>query len=85
MPLQKWPLKLNNGAEYMVNWAGAADGILWISGLDIPFIEAVNLFSFSGNTSTIVAPGNIIHDGYTTLLHVSLESDGTIKIALRKE
>lgn len=85
MPMQTWPITLNNNQTFQVKWCGAADGVLWIDGLDMTFVEAVVLFTDITNTSHIVAYGNVEHDGYTELIHLSLDYGGLVKVALRKE
>ena len=79
-----WPVTLNNNDTFQVKWCGAADGILWIDGLDMTLSEAVTLFSDTDNTFRIVAYNSIEHDGYTQLIHLSL-NEGLVKVALRKE
>lgn len=85
MPMQTWPITLNNTITYQIGWCGAADGVLWIDGLDMTLSEAVTLFSDTVNTSHIVAYESTEHDGYTELIHLSLNYDGLVKVALRKE
>jgi gentisate 1,2-dioxygenase len=79
-----WPITLNNNQTFHVRWCGAADGVLWIDGLDMTLAEAVALFSDTAKTSHIVAYDSVEHDGYTQLIHLSL-SEGLVKVALRKE
>lgn len=79
-----WKILLNGGTELDVKWCGASDGVLWVNGLAMSIQEAAVIFSDTSKTSHIVAPGDIAHDGYTQLIHLSL-NEGLIKIALRKE
>lgn len=82
--MQLWPVKLNDETEFQVRWCGAADGFLWIDGLDISLSDAAIIFSDPTKTSHIVAYGTFEHDGYTKLVHLSIY-DGLTKVALRKE
>lgn len=78
-----WPITLNNNQTFQVRWCGAADGVLWIDGLDMSFADAVFIFSDISKTSKIIAYRSVEHNGYTELIHISI-SQGLIKIALRK-
>lgn len=79
-----WKLLLNGGSELDIDWCGESEGVLWINGLQMTILEAVTIFSDTSKTSHIVAPGDIAHDGYTQLIHLSL-NEGLVKVALRKE
>ena len=75
---------LNDGTEFNVRWCGAAEGILWIDGLNLSFADAIAIFSNPEKTARITAFGGIEHDGYITVIHMSLY-EGLLKLALRKE
>jgi len=78
-------IRLNDGDELDVSWCGASEGILWVDGLNLSLADAATLFSDPAKTSTIIAPVNIIHTGYTNLMHISINYDGLIKVALKKQ
>jgi len=78
-----WPIVLNDGVTFQVQWCGASDGVLWIKGLDISLLEASAVFSDVNKTSRIIAYGNIEHEGYIKLIHLSLQ-EGLVKVALHK-
>lgn len=75
---------LNDATELRISWCGAADGILWVDGLSLTLAEALVIFSDPTKTAHIIAPGERVHDGYTTLIYLSLY-DGLVKVALKKE
>jgi hypothetical protein len=78
-----WKILLNDGSEYVVKWCGANSGVLWIDGLVMTILEAIPIFSDQTKTSHIIAPGNVSHDGYINLIHISA-ADGLVKVALRQ-
>ena len=79
-------VRLSDGTELEVNWCGASEGILWIDGIKMELVDAVVLFSDPNKTSRITAPYEILHEGYTKLIHISLSPiDGQIKLALQKQ
>lgn len=82
MPSKK--ILLNDGTELEMAWCGASDGILWVDGLHLTLMEAFVIFSDFTKTTKIIAPIDIVHEGYITLIHVSLNFDGLVKVALRK-
>lgn len=75
---------LNDNTELEVAWCDAADGVLWANGLHLTFMEAVTIFSDLAKTSKIVGSMDIVFEGYTNLIHISLYK-GLVKVALRKE
>lgn len=78
-------IRLNDGSELEVKWCGAAEGILWIDGIKMELVDAVTLFSDPTKTAVIVAPYEIIHEGYTRLINISLSPiENDIKLALQK-
>lgn len=81
--LQK--ILLNDGTELDVTWCGDADGILWIDGLHLTLMEAITIFSDVDRIYKIVAPVDIVHNGYTKLIHLSFSRGGLTKVALRRE
>ena len=84
LPAKK--IRLNDGTELEVNWCGASEGILWIDGIKMELVDAVFLFSDPTKTSSITAPDERLHEGYTKLIHISLSPiDGQIKLALQKQ
>ena len=79
-------IQLNDEAVLNVSWCGASEGILWVDGLSMTLLEALTIFSDSSKTSIItVQPEAKIHEGYTTLIHLSVTYGGLTKVALRKE
>ena len=79
-------VRLSDGTELEVNWCGASEGILWIDGIKMELMDAVVLFSDPTKTSSITAPYEILHEGYTKLINISLSTiDGQIKLALQKQ
>ena len=83
MPPKK--ILLNDGTELEIDWCGASDGVLWADGLHLTLMEAIAIFSDITKTCKIVAPIDIIHTGYTKLIHLNLSFEGLTKVALRKE
>ena len=84
LPAKK--IRLNDNSELEVNWCGASEGFLWIDGIKMELVDAVVLFSDPTKTSRITAPDEILHEGYTKLINVSLSPiDGQIKLALQKQ
>ena len=79
-----WKILLADNTELDVSWCGANQGVLWIDGLTTTLMEAITIFSDPVKTAHIIAPGNVSHDGYTNLIHLSL-TEGLVKVALRKE
>ena len=77
-------IKLNDGSELEVKWCGAAEGVLWIDGIKMELVDAVTTFSNPEKTARIVAPYEIVHDGYIKLINVGVY-DNEVKVALRKE
>lgn len=82
LPAKK--IRLNDNSELEVKWCGAAEGILWADGVQLDFIEAARIFSDIEKTAKIIAPNGDMFEGYVALIHIS-ESEGAIKVALRKE
>ena len=79
-------VRLSDNSELEVNWCGASEGILWIDGIKMELVDAVILFSDPTKTSSITAPYEIRHEGYTKLINISLSPiDGQIKLALQKQ
>lgn len=79
-------LQLADNTIYQVTRCGeSSNNNLWIDGLDMTLVEAVAIFSDPTKSSHIVAYGNVEHDGYTKLIHVSLSNEELIKVALKKE
>ena len=78
-------ITLANGTTYQVEWFGDADSVLWISGLSLSILEAATVFSASENTNHIEGSYDKVYDGYTTLINISDNRDGKIKVALLKE
>ena len=78
-------VRLNDGTELEVNWCGAAEGVLWVDGLHIDMARAFSIFSDHTKTSTIIAPYDEVHVGYTNLINVSESTVDTVRVALRKE
>lgn len=79
-----WKILLADNTELPVTWCGANQGVLWVDGLTTTLMEAITIFSDSTKTARIVAPGGIIHENYTNLIHLSL-TEGLLKVALKKE
>ena len=77
-------IKLSDETELDVNWCGAAEGVLWIDGLHLTLLEAMAIFSDPLKTTSITAPDEKVHVGYTQLIHISINYDGLVKVALRK-
>ena len=77
-------IKLSDETELDVNWCGASEGILWVDGLHSTLLEAMAIFSDPLKTTSITAPDEKVHTGYTQLIHVSINYDGLVKVALRK-
>ena len=65
-------VRLSDGTELEVNWCGASDGILWIDGIKMELMDAVVLFSDPTKSLSITAPYEILHEGYTKLINISL-------------
>jgi hypothetical protein len=84
MELPPKKIQLNDGSELEVNWCGAAEGVLWIDGLNLTLLEALPIFSNPSKTASITAPDEKVHTGYTQLIHISINYDGLVKVALRK-
>ena len=84
MELPPKKIKLSDETELDVNWCGAAEGVLWVDGLSLTFVEALGIFSNASKTASIIAPDEKVHVGYTQLIHVSINYDGLVKVALRK-
>ena len=79
-------VRLSDGTELEVNWCGASEGILWIDGIKMGLMDAVVLFSDPTKTSSITAPYEILHEGYTKLINISLSPTvGDIKLALQNQ
>lgn len=76
---------LNNGMSLDVVWSGAAQNILWISGLSMTIKQAVDIFTSKEHLSKIEPSSESPYIGYTELFFVSIEDDGLIKVGLRKE
>ena len=76
-------IKLNDGTEIEVSWCGASEGVLWIDGMKMDIMSAVSCFSDPEKTARITAPYDIIHDGYTNLINISLYNN-EVKVALRR-
>ena len=76
---------LNDGSIYEIKRCGASDGILWTVLYNLSIIDAAVIFSDYLKTSHIVAFGDFIYVGYTDLIYISLDYDGLVKVALRKE
>jgi hypothetical protein len=85
MSESKWMISLNDDTPLSVSWCGAADNVLWISGIGLSLQLAMSIFSDPSKTSRITAYGTTVHEGYTRLIHIVVDNDGTIKVALRKE
>ena len=62
-------ITLNDGLELEVKWCGASEGVLWIDGIKMDLIDAVNTFSNPDKTARIVAPYDITYDGYIKLIN----------------
>lgn len=79
-----WKVLLADETELQVKYCGEDSNILWMEvyGLTIP--EAVSIFTDKTKTSKIIAYENVVHEGYTNLIHVSVR-EGTIAVALKKE
>lgn len=84
MELPPKKIKLSDETELDVNWCGAAEGVLWVDGLHLTLLEAMATFSDPLKTTSITAPDEKVHDGYTNLIHISINYDGLVKVALRK-
>jgi len=46
--------------------------------------EALPIFSNPEKTSVITVYGDVVHENYINLIHLSVEQDGQVRIALRK-
>ena len=82
--MKTWPMTLNDGSEHRVTMCGAAEGVLWIYLVNSTMQEALPIFSDPEKTSVITAYGDVVHENYITLIHLSVEQDGLVRIALRK-
>lgn len=79
-------IHLNDDSELEVAWCGAAEGVLWVDGLNLTMMEALTIFSDKTKTSIVTTnPQGAVHEGYTNLIHISNTYDGLTKVALRKE
>lgn len=76
---------LNDGTELEIERCGAYEGILWTVLPKLTMAEAFPIFSDTAKTSKIIAYNDFEYIGYTKLINISTEYDGSIKIALRKE
>lgn len=83
--MNTYKLLLSDNTELDISAAGAAEGILWIWLPEMSILEAALIFSDHNKTRTITAYGDVVHEGYTELIHLSTEYEGGIKVALRKE
>lgn len=77
-------ITLFSGEAIDINWVGHTAAYLWIDGLKLNMAEVFEVFSNTENTRVIEAPGKVIHEGYTRLVEISLNEDGTIRICLEK-
>jgi hypothetical protein len=78
-------MQLNDGTPHAIKRCGASDGVLWIVLYDMTIMDAAVIFSDPAKTSHITAFNDFIYDNYTELIHISLDYDGLVKVALRKE
>ena len=83
-------VKLSDGTQIPVTMCGMADGVLWIRG-KIGMREACVTFSDPEKLFVIVDTYDgqedlrrVEWDGYTVLIHISVDYDGQTQIGLRK-
>ena len=79
-----WKIKLADDTELNIGYCGVSEGIMWIALPELAMMDAFQIFSDKTRTQTIVAYGDVVHEGYTDLIHLSIEYDGGVKVALRK-
>lgn len=83
---------LNTGAEYKINRCGASAGVLWIGfpADTLNMVQAATFFSDAEATKKIISTFDFdgmetVFEGYTSLIHLQEESDGTLLLALKKQ
>ncbi len=83
-------VKMNNEREFETNFCGASQGILWIRLMDdeTTVLEAATIFSNQEATKKIFVVYNVetstmTFEGYTELITVQKEMEGTVLVALR--
>ena len=76
---------LNDNTELEIERCGASEGVLWTVLPGLTMLEAMTIFSDTSKTSKIIAYNDFEYLGYTELIHISIDYDGAIKVALRQE
>ena len=83
---------LTNGQEFEIIRCGASGGVLWIGFPDgvLDFAQAVKVLSNVKATGKIVSTYDFdgmetVFEGYTELVHLQKEFDGTLLVALRQK
>lgn len=83
-------IRLANDTEYEINRCGAADGVLWIGFPpgELTIAQAAQVFSDTQATAIIASffdgGTDRVYEGYTELVVVQTEYDGSTLIALRR-
>ena len=84
-----YELRLNDGTKMKTDGAGAAEGYLWIYGLQLSIAEAAAVFDDPGKTAKMTVyyqqdlPESVF-EGYTALTVIQRDGDG-IKVCMKKE
>lgn len=80
---------LNDRSEHACDWAGASEGVLWISLIGTTLPAAVNIFDDPSKTCRIEAvyseSNNMreVFEGYTDLINAHV-SENTVRIGLQR-
>lgn len=81
-------IRLANDAEYEITRCGAAEGVLWIGLPELTIVQAAQVFSDTQATAVIASffdgGADRVYEGYTELIVVQTEYDGSTLIALRR-